>query len=207
MRSAQASFVEREEPTDVHHGVLLGAHRAPVGKGEHLSRDLPDGSVSLSRLTMLDEPGILREPAGVDEQRHAKTGAERADAADVLQADRLSSSRVVRDGHHHERNTLPAFLREHTLQACQIDVPLERMDSRRVPTLRDDEVQRPRPLELHVRPGGVEVRVVRNGHAGTADRREQDPLRRAPLMAGQDMPEARQRPDPLFERNQERAPA
>ena len=56
----------------------------------------------LARLALADEPGVLGEAAGVEEQRHAVAVAERPHAAQVLQRDRLAAAGVVGDRHEHD---------------------------------------------------------------------------------------------------------
>ena len=63
-------------------------------------------------LALLDEPRVLGEAAGVEEERLAVAVAERADAAQVLQRHRLAAAGVVRDRHHHQRHAVAARARQ-----------------------------------------------------------------------------------------------
>ena len=75
----QRVVAHREPAADVGEAVLLGAHRHAVGEGRHLAHDVGDRTVGLARLAGLDEPRVLGEPAGVEEERHAVAVADRAD--------------------------------------------------------------------------------------------------------------------------------
>src|SRR5438445_575499 len=90
--------IEAQEAPDVDQAVLLGAHGAAVGQGEHLAGDVPHLPVRLPRLAQLDEVGVLGEAAGVEEQRHTVAAGYLAGRPDVLQRDRLPAPRIVRDG-------------------------------------------------------------------------------------------------------------
>jgi hypothetical protein len=104
--------VQAEEPADVHQRVLLGAHGAALAEVEHLAADVVDGLVATAGLALPDEPGVLGEPAGVEDQRHALFAAEGADRAHVRQRDGLPAAAVVGDREHDERDALAAVLRE-----------------------------------------------------------------------------------------------
>jgi hypothetical protein len=72
--------VHSEPTTDVAHGVLLGAHRHPVREGGHVAHDVGDLPVTLALFAFPDEPGVLGEPACVQEQRPAEAVTQLADA-------------------------------------------------------------------------------------------------------------------------------
>ena len=61
----------QQHAADVDQAVLLGADRRAVGQVEHLAGDLADRPILLARLALLDQVGVLGEPAGVEEQRDA----------------------------------------------------------------------------------------------------------------------------------------
>jgi hypothetical protein len=68
-----------------------------------------------------------------------------------------------------------------------------------IAALRDHEVDGLRAAGLDVRAGGVEVRVVGHGSPGAAEDAEQDLLRGAPLMRGDDVAEREQARDAVEE--------
>jgi hypothetical protein len=109
--------------------------------------------------------------------------AERADAAQVLERDRLAAARVVGDGHHHERHAV-AVLVERPLERLEVDVALERVHERRVAALGDHEVERLGALDLDVGARGVEVVVVRHHLARPQHRVEEDALGARPWWVG-----------------------
>jgi hypothetical protein len=74
------------------------------------------------------------------------------------------------------------------------------MDRSRVEALSDDEVERLGAGRLDVRPRRVEVRVVGDDLAGSADDREEDLLRRPALVRRDDVTEREQVLDRLEER-------
>src|SRR6185436_21195147 len=95
-----AIIVHCEKASDVGEAVLFRRHRAAVGEAEHLACDLARCPAVLSRLTLLDEPGVFGETAGVEKQRLAIAIAERTGAAEVLERHRLAAAGVVGHGHH-----------------------------------------------------------------------------------------------------------
>ena len=99
-------IVERQPTADVHDGVLLGAHGHPIRERRHLSNDLADSDIGIAILALLDEPGVLREAAGIQEERQPVSVTDLAHRAQVLEADRLTAAGVVGDGDHDERHVL-----------------------------------------------------------------------------------------------------
>ena len=133
----------RQPAADVGEAVLLRRHRHAVGERRHLAHDVGDRPVGLARLALLDEPGVLGEAAGVEEQRHAVAVADRAHRAQVLERDRLAAARVVGDGHEHDRDALGAALaRAGASSAATSMLPLNGWQRRRVAALGDHEVDR-----------------------------------------------------------------
>ena len=178
--------VHREEAADVREAVLLRRHRAAVGEAEHLAGDLLRRSIALPVLALLDEPGVLREAAGVEKERLLEAIAQRADAAQVRQRHRLPAAGVVGDGHHDERHAIAVAL-EQRLERGEIDVALERMNDGRLTPFRDHQVARLGLLDLDVRARRVEVVVVRHDLSGVEDGVKQDALGGAALMRRDDV--------------------
>ena len=183
---------------------FLARHRHAVGQRRDLADDVGDRPAGLAGLARLDEPGVLGEPAGVEEERDREPVADRPDPAQVLEADRLPAAAVVRDRDEHDRDPLAAPLRDEPLEGGEVHVPLERVLERWLATLRDDQVDRLRAGELDVRPGRVEVGVVRDARPGLAIDREQDLLGRPALVGRDDVAEREQRLDRLEEREPRR---
>jgi hypothetical protein len=73
--------VDREPAADVGERILLRAHRHPVGKHGDLADDLRDRAVALAGLALADQPCVLGEAAGVEEERHAVAVADRTHAS------------------------------------------------------------------------------------------------------------------------------
>ena len=96
--------VHGQPAADVGQAVLLGAHRHAVGEGGHLADDVGDGDAAVARLALVDEPGVLGEAAGVEEERQAVAVADLAHAAQVGHRDRLAAARVVGHGHEDDRH-------------------------------------------------------------------------------------------------------
>ena len=160
--------VQRQPAADVGQAVLLGAHRHAVGQRRHLPHDVGDRSLGVAGLALADEPGVLGEAAGVEEQRHLVAIAERPHAAQVLQRHGLTAAGVVGDGHEH-RGHVGGPLRQEGVEAIEVHVPLERVHRGRVEPLRDHEVDGLRSCRLDVGPRGVEVGVARDDLVRAAD--------------------------------------
>ncbi len=191
--------VHPQESADVGKTVLLGRHGAPVDQGEHLPGDLAGGPVGVARLTLLDEPGVLGKPAGIQEERQTVSVADLAHLPQVGQADRLPAPRVVGHRDHDQRYPFAPHLSHRRLQRRRIHVALERILRGRVPPLRHHQVASFGAPVLHVGAGGVEVGVVGNDVAGLHDGREEDLLGGPSLMGGDDLGEAGQLLDGVAE--------
>ena len=163
--------------------------------------DVDDRTVRLARLAGLDEPRVLGEPAGVEEQRDAVAVAHGTDRAQVLERDRLAAARVVRDGDEDDRDAVAVGV-EQGLEPSDVHVPLERVDRLWVAALGDDEVDRLGARELHVGARGVEVGVVGDDLVRPAQDAEQD-LLGGPTLVGRD--DVRER-EQLLDRLEERVP-
>jgi hypothetical protein len=62
-------------------------------------------AVALPGLALLDEPGVLGEAAGVEDERHGRA-CSRAEARMFSRLDGLAAAGVVRDGDHDERDAV-----------------------------------------------------------------------------------------------------
>ncbi len=119
--------------------------------------------------------------------------------SEVLQGDRLASSRVVGDGHHDEGDALHTHRGDRLLKRLNVHVALERMLGLAVASLRDQEVAGLGALELDIGSGGVEVGVGGHHIAFSDHRRKEKPFGSPALMGGQDLVEAGDRGDRLAE--------
>ena len=88
----QHVVIESEESSHVDEGVLFRAHGRPVCIGKHLPHDGLHRDVRVPALPLLDEVSVLREPAGVEEERYAAGTADGRRRADVLHRDGLSAA-------------------------------------------------------------------------------------------------------------------
>jgi hypothetical protein len=141
------------------------------------------------RLALLDEPRVFGEAAAVEEEGHAVFLADRLRAADIGERDGLAAAGVVRDGDHRERHLAGVF-REAALERGKVHVALERRAEGGFPPLGHGQVEGDGAARLDVGAGGVEVRVVRHDVAGLQHGGEQDALRGAALVRGDDVGEA-----------------
>ncbi len=195
----QAVVVHRQPAADVGEAVLLRAHGHAVGQRGDLAHDLGHAPVALAGLAGLDEPGVLGEAAGVEEEGHAVAVADRADPAQVLQAHRLAAAGVVGDRHEDGGDLRRAALGEERVEPVEVHVPLEGVLDLGVAPLLDDEVDGLGARELDVGPGRVEVGVVGDRLAGPADHGEEDLLGGASLVGGDDVAEREEVLDRLQE--------
>ena len=184
--------VHRHPAADVREGILLRAHRHPVGERGRLADDLGHRAICVALLALADEPRVLGEAAGVEEERHAVAVADRAHVAQVLHRHRLAAARVVRDRHEDDRH-VGGTLGEQPFERFGVHVALERMQCRRVAALRDRQVECLSPGVLDVGARRVEVRVVGDDLARPTEHREEDPLRSTALMRGDHVLEREQR--------------
>ena len=187
----EAVVVEGQPAADVGQRVLLRRHGHPGRQAGHLPDDVPHRDVGVTRLPGLDEPGVLGEPARVEEQRLAEPVTDLADRADVGHADRLPAAGVVGHRQHHQRD-VGGPLAEQPFQRADVHVALERVAQGRLKALRDRQVGGLGPGELDIGPCRIEVRVVRDDPARAAGYGEQDLLGRPALMGRQDVPEREQ---------------
>ena len=191
--------VHRQPTADVRQAVFLGAHRAAVRVREHFADDLDDRDVRVAVFALLDEPGVLGEAAGVDEQWNAVAVADLARGADVFHRNRLPAARVIGHGQHAQWNVVHAMLFDEALQLGDIHVALERVLRGGVPTLVDHQVNGGRALGLDVGTRGVEVCVIGDDVVGFGHHREQDAFRRPALVGGYQVLERHQALDRLLE--------
>ena len=198
----EARVVGGKEATNVGHPILLRRHGAAVRQRKHFARDVDGCAVRLSFLTQLDEPGILREAAGVDVERDAMLAAHRRHRARIGQRHRLPATRIVGDGKHAHRDLLAPYLGDELFQCRNVHVALERMPGLRLASLGNDQVHRLGAGELDVGTGGIEVGVVGHHVAGLAEGGEEDLLGGAALVGGEHLAEA----EDVLHRGQEAEP-
>ena len=182
--SQELGVTEQQQTTRVHDAVLLGADGRTVRHVEHLPHDRADRTVVLPGLALLDEPGVLCEPAGVQEQRHPVPVADQPGGPEVLEAHRLPATRVARH-RAHDQGHVGALGGQQGLEPPEVEIALERVAVSRVGRLRYRQVDRPRAAVLDVGPGRVEMRVARHGLPSAAQQLEEDALAGAPLVGRQ----------------------
>ncbi len=154
----QRVIIQREPPADIGEGVLLGAHCHAVGHVKRVAHDLLDRAVLLPVLAQLDEPGVLGEPAAINEEGLAMRMGDLGGAANIGEADRLAAACIVRDRHHHTRHGIAALT--HQLgEGVQVHVPLEGMVEGGNLALCDGQVQCLGACGFDIAARRVEMRV------------------------------------------------
>ena len=189
----------RHEASHVHHAVLLGRNGHDVGVLVDFAHDLLDRLVGVALLAGLDEVGVLGEAGRVDEQGHAVTAAHLGRLADVAHRHGLSSGRVVGDRQHDARNLLAGILAQHLFELGGVHLALEGDFELRVGRGVDRAVHGVTAAVFDMSLRGVEMGVARHDVAFAEQRREDDVLRRAALMRGQEVGHAEQPFDRLPE--------
>ena len=174
---------------DVDDAVLLGAHHAAVGERERLLGDLAGGAVAVARLAARDQPGVLGEPGGVQEER---------DAGDVAQC-RRPAWRFSMDTGWPPPPLLVMVMRTRPTRCpsgpsgwprerVEVDVALERLAAVEVARPRRhgrSRASHARSFDVGAR--GVEMRVGQDEVAALEQRREQHAFGGAPLVGRKDV--------------------
>jgi len=101
----------------------------------------------------------------------------------------LTTATVVGDRHHHQWDSILPHIGNQSLELVRVHVPLERVLHRGLERNAGHEVHRISSVGDHVGAGRVEVHVVRNNVPRLEHRREEDVLRRSPLVGRQDVVE------------------
>ncbi len=148
-----------QEAADVDQGVFLGAHPGAVGQAEHLAGDIEHGGVRIASFPLVDEVGVLGEPAAVDEEGDLEFVVDLRHRADVGHRDRLSAAGVVGDGDRAKGDVLGPGLLDEGLQLLDVHVALEGMVTFRVEGVVDHQVGGTSAAGADVGVGGVEVHV------------------------------------------------
>ena len=187
--------VQGQEAADVDQGVLLGAHGAAVGVAEELARDLLDAPVLLPGLAPLDEPGVLGEAGAVQEERHAVRACSSRDTSRTLARLTGWPPPLLLVMVSMTKGIRSPYLANAASSLADRDVALERRLDQGVEPLVAHAVQRHGAAELHVGAGGVEVDVVGHHVLLLHEDAEEQVLRRASLMAGDDVLVAGDAPD------------
>ncbi len=188
----QVVVAHGEPAADVGQAVLLGAHRHAVGERRHLPHDVGDVALGLAGLALADEPGVLGEAAGVEEQRHRRRRSQSARTPRRFSSETGWPPPELLVTVTNTTGMSAAALRQQRVEALEVHVPLERVEGGRVEALGDHEVDRLGAGGLDVGPGGVEVGVVRDDRAGPGDHGEQDLLGGAALVRGDHVREREQ---------------
>jgi hypothetical protein len=117
---------ERQEAADVDERILLAAEGAAVRQAEHLLGDLAQRAVLVPLLPLADEPRVLREAAGVEEERDPVLVTRLAHGAQVGHRNRLAAAAVVRHRDDDDRDVLRAGLLDLAVERLDVEVALER---------------------------------------------------------------------------------
>ncbi len=142
--------------------------------------------------TLFDEPGVLGEPARIEEERDVVAVTNFPNRTEVGHRHGLTTARVVRDGDHDQGHPIPAYLLDGPDECINIHISFEGELRGRIPALSDQEIASLSALILDVGPRRVEVRVVRNNVPRFNHSREEDLLRRSTLMGRDDFFERRE---------------
>ena len=113
--------------------------------------------------------------------------ADRADLAGVFHGDGLSTSGVVGDGKHNQRNAFTTYAGDQRFEGFDVHIALEGMHERRVLALFAQEVDGLGAGELDIGAGGIEMGVVGHDVAGLAHHTEEDAFGGATLVGGDDV--------------------
>ena len=125
-RPTRSLFIARKPPMFARPSFL--ADIVQPSASENISCAMAFGRPSaVARLALLDEPGVLGKPAGVEEERLPVPVAEPPDAAQVLQRHRLAAARVVGDRHHDQRHPVARARRAARSSASRSMLPLNGM--------------------------------------------------------------------------------
>src|SRR5262245_18062947 len=123
----------------------------------------------LAGLALLNEVGVLREAAGVEEHRDAVALTEGLDFAKVCQADRLAAAAVVGHGNHANGNPGSADAFNQRGKLADIQVAFEWMPVLRLLPFGNHQVERDGAGMFDVGAGGVKVIIAGNELALAAD--------------------------------------
>lgn len=190
--------VHREPAADVGERVLLGGHGHAVGERRGLSHDVRHGTAGVTGFARLHEPCVLGEAACVEEEGNRVAVAGGAHLTQVGHAHRLAAAGVARDRDHDERN-IDGPICEQVVEGDDCQVSFERVTGGRHERFGYGEVHRLCARVLDVGPRRVEVDVVGDHLAGSADGAEEDVLGGSALVRGQDVAEWEEVGDRFFE--------
>ena len=186
------------EAAHVHYAVFLCAHRHAVGQCKHLPRYLLYRLVLVALLARLYEVSVLGEARRVEYHGLAVLVGHCSHSPQVLHRYGLPAGRVVGYGHDDERYAVGVLL-QGALQLGRVNVALERYFELRLLGLVDGAVESGGLAPLYVALGSVEVRVARHYVAFVYEVREEHVLRRAALVGGYHVVEAREPRDGFLE--------
>ena len=135
----------------------------PSASDGHLAHDLGHGRVGVAVLAQLHEPGVLREAAGVEEQRHAG----RAQASRTARRFSIETGCPPPELFVSVMNTTGTSRSASTRRSASTSMlPLNGCREDGTSASGDRQVERLGAGELDVRARGVEVGVVRDRLAG-----------------------------------------
>jgi hypothetical protein len=162
----QQRISQTKPASDVDQAVLLARHGRGIGTGAEVEEDLGHTPVLLTRLPLLDEPGVFHRPGGVEDHPDTPALGVVPHRSKIGQRDWLPPSQVDRGGDGDVGNGRGAHVLYQRVQLLQVDVALEPMLVGRIVRLVDDHIVKRGAGQLLVGPGGGEIHVA--GHVITA---------------------------------------
>ena len=115
-RSASASSFSASSPPIGTKWSFFDEKTAPSAQARDLADDRRERAVRVAGLALLDEERVLRDPRRVEDQRHAVRARELADAAQVLDRERLAAGHVQAGLLADEGDAARRRPREHALE-------------------------------------------------------------------------------------------
>ncbi len=152
--------VECNESSHVNNPVLFTAHGHPVGQGEHLFYDLPDGPVLVTFFPGFDEIDIFRKTGSIEDHRNPVPAGKIPYCLHVFHAYGLSTGGIAGDGNNDKRDALLSIHLEHIFKFSNIQVALEGMVNGSVIRLVNGTVKGSGFPELDVPLGGIKVCIA-----------------------------------------------
>jgi hypothetical protein len=119
---------------------FFGAHGTAIGIRKNLPHNRFNRRIFVPLFAQFDKPGILGKPAGIDKQRDSVPFANGFGFPDVLHRNRLTTTRIIGDGKHTNRNIFSAFFLNKSFEFCNVHVPFERMDERWIFAFVDNQI-------------------------------------------------------------------
>ncbi len=183
-RARQLRVPQCEESADVDEVVLLRRDGRTIRIGTDLEKDLLDGVTVVPGLSLLDEPGVLQRPRGIEHQEDVVLLAERVGRTKVLEGHGLAAGEIDVGLDRDVWDPLRAVFVDEVLELLEVDIALERVQARGVVCLVDDHVDEGPARPLLVEPRRGEVHVAGDDVARIDEDLAEDVLGAATLVRG-----------------------